>query len=421
MAPRGATASAWALALSALILGLVPAVAQDGILFRVNCGGPAFVDKAGHIWEADAHFSGGSASKTDSAILNTDMPALYQSDRGNDTGKAVLKYTFPVRAGDYHVYLHYAEFQPAAFAVGKRVFDVAVNEANVAIDMDIYAQAGAKTALILDYLASSAGGKITVALTNRIGTAKISGIEILPQTTPRASAAPYRINCGGQDYVDSLGNYWEGDGHYSRGSVFCAASAVAGTKAPFIYQSERWNDTGAFVYSFNVADGNYAVRLHFAEIYYQAAGKRVFSVDLNGTEVLKDFDIAAVAGTNKALIEEFPARPVAGKIGVAFRKGIGNPKISGIEILPGVPAGARSPLEAADGKGISIQALRTGRLSIRCLSPGGFTASVRDFRGRRLAGLNGKGSGSIYGLRPGEYLVEVRSGNLLVTRNVQVP
>lgn len=40
----------------------------------------------------------------------------------------------------------------------------------------------------------------------------------------------------------------------------------------------------------------YAVRLHFAELTWTAAGQRVFNVAINGTTVLSDFDIFATAG-----------------------------------------------------------------------------------------------------------------------------
>ena len=53
----------------------------------------------------------------------------------------------------------------------------------------------------------------------------------------------------------------------------------------------------------------YTVRLHFAEIYWTAAGQRRFNVAINGTQVLTNFDIFATAGANKALVRDFSATP----------------------------------------------------------------------------------------------------------------
>lgn len=49
-----------------------------------------------------------------------------------------------------------------------------------------------------------------------------------------------------------------------------------------------------------------AVRLHFAEIEDAKPGERVFDVKLQGKVVLRDFDIAAIAGSgNRAVVKDF--------------------------------------------------------------------------------------------------------------------
>jgi hypothetical protein len=77
-----------------------------------------------------------------------------------------------------------------------------------------------------------------------------------------------------------------------------------------IYQSEH---NGNFTYTIPglVPGGDYLVRLHFAGIFHNASGLRVFHVRINGTTLLNNLDIYAEAGAkNKALIREFtvPAR-----------------------------------------------------------------------------------------------------------------
>jgi hypothetical protein len=82
-----------------------------------------------------------------------------------------------------------------------------------------------------------------------------------------------------------------------------------------------------------VANGNYTVRLKFAEIWFTEAGKRIFDVDINSVPVLTRFDVAAAAGgRDRALDREFPVRVADGQIAIQFRPIVSNPKISAIEI-----------------------------------------------------------------------------------------
>jgi hypothetical protein len=88
----------------------------------------------------------------------------------------------------------------------------------------------------------------------------------------------------------------------------------------------------------NLTPGSaYKVRLHFAELAFSAPGQRIFSVAVNGTTVLTNFDIVAAAGGGrKAVIEEFtPTANASGQIVISYIKGSADyPKSSGIEIIP---------------------------------------------------------------------------------------
>jgi hypothetical protein len=79
------------------------------------------------------------------------------------------------------------------------------------------------------------------------------------------------------------------------------------------------------------------VRLHFAELAFSTVGARVFSVAINGTTVLNNFDIFATAGArNKSIVEQFTTTADAtGKITIAYQKGPADqPKSSGLQIIP---------------------------------------------------------------------------------------
>jgi hypothetical protein len=101
-----------------------------------------------------------------------------------------------------------------------------------------------------------------------------------------------------------------------------------------VYQTNRY---GNFSYSIpGLSPGcTYTVRLHFAEIFWTAAGKRVFSVTINGTQVLTNFDIFAAAGVaNKAVVEQFTATASSsGTITLQFITVTDNAQINGIEIF----------------------------------------------------------------------------------------
>jgi len=82
-----------------------------------------------------------------------------------------------------------------------------------------------------------------------------------------------------------------------------------------------------------------SVRLHFAEIEGAKPGQRVFDVKLQDKVVLKDFDIAATAGTNYAVVKQFDGIVATGALDVelvpksAGQTSLSEPIISGIEIV----------------------------------------------------------------------------------------
>jgi len=118
------------------------------------------------------------------------------------------------------------------------------------------------------------------------------------------------------------------------------------------YASERWGEF-SYVFPSLKSDGAYRLRLHFCEIYHQAAGKRRFGVELGGKRVLDEFDIVAEAGgPNKAVVREFDARADKdGAVRLRFVKGSADfPKVSAIEIAEaGDPRTAIRAVNAGGG------------------------------------------------------------------------
>lgn len=143
----------------------------------------------------------------------------------------------------------------------------------------------------------------------------------------------YRINSGGGAIgAFSSDAYFVGGNTAGNGNPI-DTSGVTNPAPPVVYQSERW---GNFSYNLTglTAGASYKLRLHFAEIFFSNAGRRVFSVAINGAPALTNFDIiAAVGAPNKAVVREFTTTADAtGKITLNFTATVDAAKISGIEV-----------------------------------------------------------------------------------------
>lgn len=156
---------------------------------------------------------------------------------------------------------------------------------------------------------------------------------------PVVLTVPIRVICGS----DEPAGEFIPDPNMLYGSVNRAGASVntsVPNAAPVqVYQSERYGKD--FTYTFPVPKtGRYLVRLHFAEIFDDAAGRRVENIRINGKPVLTNFDIfVAAGGLNKALVKEFPDigadehGNIAIRISAAPDSPDQNAKISGIEVL----------------------------------------------------------------------------------------
>jgi fibronectin type 3 domain-containing protein len=162
-------------------------------------------------------------------------------------------------------------------------------------------------------------------------------------TTPPADLVS--INAGGPAESNASGgdNGFVADEDYgTAGTTYAVTNTITipanlvPIAAPAaVYQSAR---QGAVTYTIPglTAGTNYTVRLHFAELYFPAAGDREFDVAINGTSVLTNFDIYATAGAQyTALIKQYIATANgSGEIVIAFSNGaLDQPMINGIEVL----------------------------------------------------------------------------------------
>jgi hypothetical protein len=115
-------------------------------------------------------------------------------------------------------------------------------------------------------------------------------------------------------------------------NTYTVGNAVAGTADPHLYQTERWGNT--FKFTAGVTNGNYTVKLKFAELFWTAPGQRVFNVAINGSPVLTNFDILAQTSPMTALDKTFPVSVTNGVVTISFTTVVDNAKVDSLSILP---------------------------------------------------------------------------------------
>ena len=116
---------------------------------------------------------------------------------------------------------------------------------------------------------------------------------------------------------------------------YLSSAPIGNTLEDALYQTERYDRSSGpeLEYSFSVPNGDYEVKLHFAENYpsAQTLGGRVFDVAIEGVLALSDFDIFEVAGSSSAHIETILTSVTDGNLVITFDRIVQNPKISAIE------------------------------------------------------------------------------------------
>jgi hypothetical protein len=87
--------------------------------------------------------------------------------------------------------------------------------------------------------------------------------------------------------------------------------------APGGHAPAVWNVGQGRGYKFDLPNGSYDVELHFAEVYYNQAGVRVFDIKIEGQVVADNFDIwAAAGGKNRAVTRTFQVTVSDGRLDI---------------------------------------------------------------------------------------------------------
>jgi hypothetical protein len=356
------------------------------LVTAINAGG-----SSSGSFVADTDFDTGNQYSDTSTSINTSRvgesipQSVWQTCRWN----ASFTYTIPgLTAGKtYTVALDWAELTWTA--VGQRKFNVAINGTQVLSAFDVFANAGYKTALQKQFsVAANSSGQIVIAFTQ--GGADnpfISAIEIwnpgggtptpTPTNTPTPTPTPTRtptptptptgtptpatlvtaINAGG----GASGNF-VADTDFNQGNEYADTSTTIDTSGvsesipQAVWQTVRWNSSFTYTIPGLTPGTTYTVDLDWAELTFQATGKRIFNVSINGSPVLINFDVYATVGYKKALQKQFSTTAnSSGQIVIAFTQGpADNPFVNAIEIWK--PSGTPPPPPA----GTLVTAINAG-------------------------------------------------------------
>jgi len=149
-------------------------------ILRVDAGGPTFTDSQGITWTADQLYTanawgyvGGTTGSSATPVNGTADDFIFQKYR-----QGMSEYKFTVPNGGFQVRLRFAEF--AATAPGQRVMQITLEGLLVESALDLYAVAGAATALDRTYTVIVSDGILNIGFAQAGGTLApvVSAIEV---------------------------------------------------------------------------------------------------------------------------------------------------------------------------------------------------------------------------------------------------
>eukprot|EP01147_Barroeca_monosierra_P003276 gene3276-8251_t len=344
-------------------------------IYRINCGGPTFTDLiSGLVWQSDDEIFIGSNTvtftNTDQRI-DTDRFWLKQMLTTDRVSLSPFDLSYRLQApvpGIYKIVLHFVE--KFHNDVNRRLFTVLLNDEAIQEDFDVFAHAGTSfrhVTLEKEFVSQVIFTNFTISFLQNRRQPMISGIEIfreeltsttLPSTATVTSTASqftttffdieqrtlFRVNCGGPEFVDELGNEWESDTASSitftgESLAFARDVKITGEKSDVIqtmFRSHRYSPS-PFDLKYHIpipGRGNYKITLFFAENFHNNAGRRVFDVLVDDEVEAAGFD-PFVAGGGSFISSHLDVSVTSTRkrnATISFNRKAGHPKLSGIEL-----------------------------------------------------------------------------------------
>jgi PKD repeat protein len=189
---NGATGTTASTATATITVGTTPPPSGSSVLYRVNAGGAAVTGTP--TWTADTTAApspytnakaAASLTETNTKVVTmTKVPVgtpatLFASDR-YDKGGTTMQWNFPVpSSGKYTLRLYFAETNAACYKKGLRKFGIQAEGATLVASEDIYAEAGAKTALMKEFTVNVTDGTLNLNFVRITNNPLVNGIEII--------------------------------------------------------------------------------------------------------------------------------------------------------------------------------------------------------------------------------------------------
>lgn len=159
--------------------------------------------------------------------------------------------------------------------------------------------------------------------------------------------ANYRINSGDSTSITINGKTWDADTLYSFDNIEPYTNPriheIAGTDEDSLYLTEQSSNATKkpFRYQIPVQNGDYVVRLHFAEIYWGAPGSginggansRVMNISLENQLRLENFDVTQEVGGATAIIKNLPVTVTDSMLDINFTSTLDRPMVVALEVL----------------------------------------------------------------------------------------
>ncbi|OWW27408.1 hypothetical protein B4Q04_07075 [Zobellia sp. OII3] len=180
---------------------------------------------------------------------------------------------------------------------------------------------------------------VSLTVTDSEGLTDLETLTVVVEEPVVVGDFALRINAGGPQLTHN-GEVYVADRDFVGGKSYTNTSA----EVPELYKTERSALPPNFGYDIPLANGEYQVTLHFAEIFWGATGgrtgavgKRVFDVVMEGNTILDDYDIFDEVGPQTVVTRTFDLTLVDGVLNLGFDAnapdGQNEPKLSAIEIV----------------------------------------------------------------------------------------
>lgn len=279
---------------------------------------------------------------------------------------------FAVQEGEeYKFQFLFAELRyksNGARAINVYIDDKLMNEEPI----DIYARAGFATTFDFRTSAIASGELMTVRLSATTGEAKLNALIVEgPGIDAKAADAPAQLPSSGillTAACGSAGQQWGNIDEFAAAGfkrfTYQGVIAGAGRFPPDLYATHCYaqpagGSKGSINLQFDVVPGaKLTVTMHFAETYFQEAGKRTFDIVINGVTRAPAFDIFVAAGFLTAHTRSFDVVPSGPTLTIELVSIENNALLNAIEVrggaavgpsdTPGLPNGTCS-LPASDG------------------------------------------------------------------------